>query len=123
MVIWLTSRAFPQMLRTPNGTGPRVEGSPGSHPPRSLSAPPLAPVTPPVSLQRLPQCPVGVLSHIPAAIRPPVGDALALLLRGVAEDPTELGMWALLAFPKLVLRANARGGGAEPQHRCGNGGQ
>ena len=108
-----SSVAYPKRGRS---TGPSaagnlwVEGAPAAHPPRSLSAPPLAPVTPPVSLQRLLQCPVGVLSHIPAALRPPVGDALALLLRGVAEDPTELGMWALLAFPKLVLRANARGG-------------
>ena len=108
-----SNAAFPKRGRS---TGPGaagnlwMEGPPPAHPPRSLSAPPLAPVTPPVSLQRLLQCPVGVLSHIPAALRATVGDALALLLRGVAEAPTELGMWALLAFPKLVLRANARGG-------------
>ena len=103
--------AFPKRGRS---TGPNVAGNlwleGSTSPSRSTSAPPLTPVTPPVTLQRLLQCPIGVLSHIPAALRPAVGDALALLLRGVAEDPTELGMWALMAFPKLVLRANARGG-------------
>ena len=64
-----------------------------------------------VAMSTLFQCPVGVLSRTPAAVHPGVGDALAVLLRKVAEEPSEIAAWALMAFPNLVLRASARGGG------------
>ena len=104
----------PGVPKRGRSTGPSAAGNLWSEPifpsSRSISAPPLLPLTPPVTFNRLCQCPVAVLSHMPAAVRPGVGDALALLLRSVATDPSEIGLWALLAFPKLVLRANARGG-------------
>ena len=83
-------------------------GSP--RPPRERHRPVFQLHQHPVAMSTLFQCPVGVLSHLPAAVRPGVGDALTLLLRKVAHEPSEVATWALMAFPKLVLRASARGG-------------
>ena len=60
-----------------------------------------APVTLLLGLKKVLQTAVPVLGHVPWAVRPPVGDALAAVLWGVVLHPTDAGHFVLLVFPEL----------------------
>ena len=82
------------MVSQPRADGIRV----------AVHRPVQGPGTPPTDLRTILGVHVPIIHHVPVATRAEVSGALACALHAYCQDPTQGRLYALLAFPKLVLR-------------------